>query len=333
MGEIAQVRSSSELDQFCSLGCPAPLSPDAVHRYPPDSSWLRVDKGGQPPGRCSLWWSHTPACANERVGVIGHYGAPDEVSGCELLNFVCHRLAEAGCTIAIGPMDGNTWQRYRLLSDRGTEPLFFLEPDNPDDWPAHWLQAGFEPLAEYYSAVNDDLARKDHRLTEISARLEKLGIRLRTINLDRFEQELKAIYALSIRGFAQNFLYTPIGADGFLTQYRAVRPFVQPELVLIAERQDQPVGFLFTVPDMLQARRGQPIDTVILKSMAVDPDCGGLGLGTLLIGRTHEIAHQLGYRRAIHALMHEANKSRKISNHSARTIRRYTLYARRLIPA
>jgi hypothetical protein len=44
----------------------------------------------------------------------------------------------------------------------------------------------------------------------------------------------------------------------------------------------------------------------------------------------HEAAHRLGYRRAIHALMHAANPSRRISGHTARTIRRYTLFARPL---
>jgi len=29
-------------------------------------------------------------------------------------------------------MDGSTWHRYRLPTERGAEPTFFLEPDNPE---------------------------------------------------------------------------------------------------------------------------------------------------------------------------------------------------------
>ena len=36
---------------------------------------------------------------------------------------------------AVGPLDGSTWRRYRLVTERGVEPPFFMEPDNPDDWP------------------------------------------------------------------------------------------------------------------------------------------------------------------------------------------------------
>ena len=73
---------------------------------------------------------------------------------------VCHcngvRLAAERCTIAIGPVDGNTWQRYRLITEPGTEPPFFLEPDNPDAWPGQFTAAGFTPLAQV-------LFRSQHR--------------------------------------------------------------------------------------------------------------------------------------------------------------------------
>jgi hypothetical protein len=39
------------------------------------------------------------------------------------------------------------------------------------------------------------------------------------------------------------------------------------------------------------------------------------------------MAREAGYTRAIHALMHDANRSGNISSRYARPIRRYTLYA------
>ena len=90
----------------------------------------------------------------------------------------------------MAPIDGNTWNRYRLLTERGTEPVFFLEPDNPDDWPAHFRDNGFTPLANYYSALNEDLQRSDPRTGELMRRLAEQGIRLRSLDLHRFEEEL-----------------------------------------------------------------------------------------------------------------------------------------------
>jgi hypothetical protein len=50
------------------------------------------------------------------------------------------------------------------------------------------------------------------------------------------------------------------------------------------------------------------------------------------LGEVHAAAQSLGFTRAIHALMHQTNKSRNLSAHYARTIRRYTLFSKRLTP-
>jgi GNAT superfamily N-acetyltransferase len=310
-------------------GLPA-IHADSVARQRPESLWMLIDETGNVMGRCSLWWSTPPSFENHRLGLIGHYAARDARVAAQLLAFACDQLAAHECTLAVGPMDGNTWQPYRLLSERGTEPIFFLEPDNPDDWPAHFLANGFTVLAQYYSALNTALEQQDPRIPELAFRLAADGIVLRCLDLDHFEEELRGIHELSLASFAHNFLYTPIGQDDFVAQYGDIQPHVRAEIVLLAERQGRAVGYVFAIPDLLQARRGLTIDTVIIKTLAVHPDLGGSGLGTLLTARCQEAACKLGYSRAIHALMHETNKSRKISSHTAQPIRRYTLYARSL---
>ncbi len=316
--------------RFCALPGLSQLTPEILQRHRPDALWMLADAAGGVVGRCSLWWRHAPPLGDERLGLIGHYAVADADAAAQLLQLACADLVRHGCTRAVGPMDGNTWQRYRFLTERGPEPVFFLEPDNPDDWPGHFTAQGFTPLAEYYSALNTDLTHQDPRMPEIAGRLEGQGVTLRPLQFDRFEDELRRVYALSLLSFRQNFLYTPIGEDDFVAQYRGIRPYVRPELVLIAERMGEPIGYVFAIPDLLQAKRGQAIDTVIVKTLAVHPDHGGAGLGGLLVARCQEAAARLGYTRAIHALMHEANKSRRISSHTARVMRRYTLYSRPL---
>src|SRR5262245_56511478 len=127
-----------------------------------------------------------------------------------------------------------------------------------------------------------------------------------------------------------NLPSTPIDEAAFLVQYAPIRPHLRPELVLLAEKDRALIGYVFAIPDLLQARRGVPVDTVIVKTLAVHPDHGGLGLGSLLIARCHKAAHKAGFRRAIHALFHEDNCSGRISGHTASVMRRYTLFARPL---
>jgi GNAT superfamily N-acetyltransferase len=323
------------------------LDEAAWRRHGADLHLVIIDDEGRVGARCSCWWSERPPLEQERVGVIGHYAAAateDAASGggalaARLLREACARLAAEGCTLAVGPMDGNTWRSYRLVTERGPEPPFFLEPDTPPAWTAQFTDAGFAPLATYTSALARDLTRRDERLAALAARLQRGGVSIRPLDRTRAEEELRRIHALSLVSFRDNVLYTPLDEAEFLEQNQRLLPFVRPELVLLAERPgsapEQPrdlVGFLFAVPDVLQQRRAQAIDTVIIKTVAVRPGLTNAGLGSLLVAEVQQRAAALGYTRAIHALMHEQNVSRNISRRYAETIRRYTLFAKRLAP-
>lgn len=333
MYRAIEVTSPGHLEQFLRPLHGFELGRDGVNQSHPDQSWMLSDGAGGTAARCSLWWKGTPPQEGERIGLIGHYADIDAPAGAQLLELACERLRAEGCTLAIGPMDGSTWRRYRFITDRGNEPLFLLEPDNADTWPAHFTEAGFAPLANYYSALNPDVScrtDRDRQMEAVAARMQGLGVSLRPLHLDAFNEELRRIYALSLRSFQENFLYTQIAEEEFVAQYRDARPYVRHELMLLAEQGERLVGFVFGIPDLLQARRGNTVDTAIIKTLAVDPAMGGQGLGAWLVASCEEAARALGFKRVIHALMHETNKSGRISRHSAVTMRRYTLFSKPL---
>jgi GNAT superfamily N-acetyltransferase len=292
----------------------------------------QVKDGDDMVARASLWWKDVPVLEGERLGIIGHFAARDQGSAALLLTRLANQLEQLGCTLVVGPMDGNTWRRYRFVTDSGREPAFFLEPENPQAYPGFFLHAGFEPMAQYFSAIVTDLGARDARIPRTLERLQAGGVQWRPLDLEHIEDELRRIYRLSVQCFNRNFLYTPISEAAFLAQYMAVAPYVQPELTLMAEQGRELLGYLFGIPDLNQARRGEQIDTFIIKTVAVLPGRRSAGLGSVLVAESHRIAEQRGYRRAIHALMHASNKSRNISARYAQTMRRYTLFQRRLGP-
>ncbi|MDJ1169803.1 GNAT family N-acetyltransferase, partial [Roseofilum sp. BLCC_M154] len=104
--------------------------------------------------------------------------------------------------------------------------------------------------------------------------------------------------------------------------------YINPEFVLLAEQRKKIVGFLFALPDFCLKQRKLPIDTLILKTVAVLPQREYAGLGSLLIFQCHQIAKKLGYQSVIHALMYQGNSSLNISQRYAQPIRQYTLFAK-----
>jgi GNAT superfamily N-acetyltransferase len=334
-----QATTPAQIEQFCAFPGSYAITPHAPAVADADAHWLALAGDSAPVARCSLWWRRTPALPagmgreQQVLGLIGHYAAADAGAGVALLKHALGELSNQKCTLAVGPLDGNTFRHYRLLTERTVEgrthPRFFLEPDNPDDWPAHFTASGFSPLAHYFSALAE-LAQGDPQTATLAEKVAVQGVRIRPVELAHFEAELQRIFQVVTEGFASNFLYMPISAAEFAAQYEPIRPLVQPELVLIAERDETPVGFLFALPDLAQAQRGEPINTVIIKTVGVAPALGGIGLGGLLVALVQEQAFRLGYRYAIHALMYEDNLSRRISARYAQPMRRYTLYARPL---
>jgi GNAT superfamily N-acetyltransferase len=290
-----------------------------------------VDPNQGPLAECSLWWSQAPTLPNHRLGTIGHYRAECDSAAQTLLAVACDRLRRAGCTCAIGPMDGSPWRRYRFVTDVGTEPAFFLEPQNPPQWPQQFTAAGLSPLASYISSLNPDLSRHDVRLGKAGDRLRSVGVTLRSLRDGELEGYLPRIYRVCCAAFKNNYLYADLDEADFLCQYKKLLDVLRPELVIVAEQRSETVGFLFAVPDFLRAAAGLPLDTFIIKTVAVLPHRELGGLGAVLVGEAQQLGTQMGFRRCIHALMQMGNMlARNISSAYAEPIRTYTLFARDL---
>jgi len=327
---IIAVSSAFDREKLVNATQLPPFVATQIDEHNADIHLCVLGKTGEVHAHCSLWWKAVPKYGAHKVGVIGHYGSGEDDSAACLIEEAIRHLGRQSCTVAIGPMDGNTWHRYRFVTESGTEPTFFLEPVNPPQWPFQFQRAGFAPVAEYFSALNSDLARTDERSARHEARLEDRGIVVRTAEGENLEELLGRIYRVSRIAFTHNFLYTEIPEPAFRAQYAKILPHVRPELVLLAERHSELVGYLFAIPDLAQAARGSVIDTFLIKTVAILPNRELRGLGSVLVARAHEQGLRIGFRRCIHALMHESNISRNISGHFAETMRRYTVYSREI---
>jgi GNAT superfamily N-acetyltransferase len=328
MTNLVALPSSAALDRFQQPADWPRLTGADLTAHGPDATWL-VMAGNDVVARASAWWTSAPPVDGETLGVVGHFAASDRKAAALVLDAACEALRAAGATLAVGPMDGNTWRRYRLVIEAGTEPPFFLEPTNPEAWPAWFEDAGWKVHSEYVSAVNDDLSHADPGGRAKTLAIAERGVTMRDLRIDDYEAELRRIYSVARVSFEQAYLYTTIDEAEFVAQYAAVGKAVVPELVTIAEHDGRTVGFCFCIPDLNERTQGRPARTAILKTFAVLK--GYSGLGGALADRTHATARRLGFTRVVHALMHVSNdRSRALSKRIAHEIRRYALFERRL---
>ncbi len=276
-----------------------------------------------PGASAALWWTHAPPLAGETLGCVGCFEADSAEAAAELLQRAKDRLRQAGCTLAVGPMDGNTWRKYRLVTWSDGRAPFHLEPQNSPEWPAWFAAAGFAPLAGYSSAVVDLTVDHAVDLSAARQRLAAHGIALRELNHAALEADLRAIHALSLVSFAHNFLYTPLDGDEFVAGYLPLAAKIDPRWVRLAHVDGELCGFVFTFPDPTQ--ESHPL---IVKTLAVRPERRCAGLGSVLLDDVQATARACGLREAIHALQHEKNTSLRVGGRfQPQVFRRYTLFA------
>jgi hypothetical protein len=288
----------------------------------PDAT-VNHDAGSVVRARCSLWWSATPQHEGRRTGFIGAVESEDGDALVALLERAACRLGEGGCALAVGPVDGDTWHRYRLVTASDDTPPFALEPYSPPTAAASWRHAGFAPLETYASYRDDMLAERDPRVPAIRARFHEAGMTLRALDLDHFDDELAQIHALALHGFAQAPLFAPIGFDAFAALYRPLAPLLDPRLCPVAEYGGRIAGVLFALHD---SRAPQ---TVVLKTVVRDLDRRFAGLGFVLTDTARGAAHAVGATRAISALQHDGSVARSLASRAI-PFRRYAVLAKEL---
>lgn len=263
-------------------------------------------------------WREAPSLEGLRTAAVGAFDCETPEAGGRLLRAAAARLREEGFQAVVGPMDGDTWNRHRLVVESDGRPPFLMEPLNPPHHSAAFDAAGWPVIARYASADQDaGEPRPAHPAPP--------ALTVRSLDMAHAEAELRRMHALSLERFAGNFLYRPIGEAAFLAMYGPVLAAVDPELVLLAEDDEGALqAFLFAVPDRLE---GEAPRSVVLKTYASRVRGGG----ALLVDRFARLVREKGYGRVIHALFHESNLSaRRSEGAGGRVFRRYALWGLRL---
>ncbi len=240
-------------------------------------------------------------------GYIGCFEMNDKDLGRRQLEEYVKHLTNAGHKRIVAPINGDTWHTYRLMSWSGDEPAFPFEPFNPLWYNDIYAEFGFKPLKNYRSdKFSMEFVEPPSRTdTKLSFRDYRAG-------------DLKLIYDISLHGFDENFLYDDISFEAFSRLYQPILPMIDKELVVIAEVDDAPVGFMFSFAAG---------DRLILKTMAVLPEYRSMGIGAKMFHHILFAGQRKSLRTAIAALIAEGNNSYWIaSKYGSEKIREYTLY-------
>jgi L-amino acid N-acyltransferase YncA len=261
-----------------------------------------------------------------RTGLIGFFEFEDDPSiSQELINCAASFLSENNCNYCIGPLNGDTWHKYRVTLTGCAEKIF-MDNVNPGYYAAHFRSNNFECIAGYISLRIRPAHFEFGRLERFRPKIAEQDIKIRGFNTADFEGDLQKIYQVCIDSFKNNFLYSPVSFENFKMLYAGSEKLIHPEFVLLAECRDKTMGFIFAVPNIMNRKK----KGLVIKTLAISSDLAARGLGSYMTELLHYTAHQQGLDEIYHLLMHRSNISTRIASKISERCCEYELYGKAL---
>jgi len=226
-----------------------------------------------------------------------------------------------------------------------------LCPWNPPGYEALILSAGFRGERDYLAYEWRADTPRAGSVERLARRLGRSGsgLRVRAVDDSRFEDEVDTLLPLYNASFEDVWGFVPIERNEFRQRALEFRAFYRSDLVLIAERDGQPVGFALLLPDVYQAlaplrgrlfpfgwlrlalgvRRIREARFVLL---GVLPGIAGEGVGVALARAAVDAVTRAGIRRCEVSLVQESNArmTRVIEAFGCRRSKTYRLFGRDL---
>lgn len=234
---------------------------------------VKLLKDGEIIAKATCYWKNTPEVNGKKIGTIGELETDNVESGIQLLKKCEEILKEKQVKLIVAPMNGNTWKQYRTLKYSNGEEAFLLENVNPIEHNEILKKAGFKELYTYSSTKGlIENAYKSDSLEIAEENIKQENIVIRHFDKQNYIQELKKIYNVSKLSFNRNPFYTPIEEKEFLKQYEPYIEMCDSDVILIAEKEGKEIGFVFCMPNFIEAKQGKQLETLILKTIAVLPE-------------------------------------------------------------
>lgn len=260
------------------------------------SEYYVVLKDGEPVARCIVYKNDAMIFENESPLVFGNFECINNKSVAQLLFSIIEKKGE-GKNI-IGPISGSTWYDYRIALP-SQNPIFFTEFYTPPYYKELLSAIGFNCLQSFKSTHALSYEVNEKKLLQCEKLFHDKNIHIRNLDLLNFEKDLDHIFQVSLAGFKNNFLYSPISREEFMAKYLPLKPIANPSTIFLAFDGEICVGFSMCLLNLYNKEKKQ----LVMKSAARLPAFRYNGLGTYFNELIKKGAKESGYEELIVAFL------------------------------
>jgi GNAT superfamily N-acetyltransferase len=286
-----------------------------------DVAYFLAERGAEVVGRVAAVVNHQyNTFHDDRTGFFGFFESIDDAAVAQaLLDAAAEWLRARGRDVMRGPMNFSTNDEFSspgVLIDGFDTPPVVMMSHNPRYYGRLMDAAGMEKakdLVAYW--IGPDIPE---RLRNAMARLaQRAGVTIRSVRMKDLKSEVAKVQDVYNAAWSRNWGFVPMTEGEFNHMAKEMKPVVDPDLVLLAEKADgEPIGFLLALPDLNRAfkhlRDGKllpfgvfkflwhkrKIDTARILTLGLKPGYQHLGLGAAMYTRLLQIGVEKGYKAA-----------------------------------
>ncbi len=317
---------------------------------------LLAEREGEPVGRISVQvdrrWDQFQGGNDGMFGFFESENAP-EVAGA-LLDAANGWLRERGRERILGPMDFTTNDEVGLLIDGFDEPSMILEPWHPPHYQGLIEGQGMTKAMDLlmWALWFGELKEGTEMHPMIHAAADKsreAGVVIRNMRRRDLESEVAAFTDVYNEAWGSNWGFVPVTDDEVRFQAKNLKPVLDENWAMIAEKDGKVIGAAVTLPDVDQAiarmngrvlpfgwihflRRKRYIDRLRVFALGVKDDYQHLGVAAALYERHIEMAATVGPRGGHMGWILETNDpmNRAMEGMGGKVVQRYRIYERSL---
>ena len=196
----------------------------------------------------------------QSVGLFGYFECPREPAAARLLLDAVRRwLSERGMDAMRGPWTFVSQEWGMVVEGFAPSPVV-MGPYNPPFYNDYLETFGLRKAKDllcWEVSASAGYKIPTRILEATDAVAKRYGIRIRSLDMSRFADEVKLIEQLSNASIINNWGYSPVTEAEVQATARDLKPVIQSKGVLFAEDQDgRPVGFAIAIPDVNHLLKG-----------------------------------------------------------------------------
>ncbi len=253
----------------------------------------------------------------EQIGFFGFFETVEDYRVAEkLLDAVRIWMKPHEMNSLRGPVNPCLNEDAGTLIDSFDSSPCIMMPYNPPYYPEFLERYGLKKTMDLHAYIMNDHNPPPEKLIRVAEKVRKRhDIQVRPIIMKNFWDEVDKVWYIYNRAWSKNWGFVPMTKAEFNHLAKNLKHVIVPELSLIAEIANKPVGFSISLPDLNQALKtingrlypfgilkllsaSRKIDMIRVITLGVIHDYQKIGIDAILYWDTWRNATAKGFHKA-----------------------------------